>query len=76
MADPIPTIGGYATVGEAYVKLMYHMEEAQNLCAVIAHLENAQGNTGTLLARGWLGISELLKQMQHQITKLAQRKLQ
>lgn len=75
MPDKIPTIGGIATTGEAYTKLMYHLDEAENLCYVMAHLENAQGNTGTLLAKGWLGVGELTKAFKTKVRTLAMRKL-
>ncbi len=78
MADSkYPTIGGVVTRGEAYTKLIYHMREAQELCAVMAHLHNTEGNhMDQLLAKGWLGMEELVKRLCHQLTALASKKLQ
>lgn len=73
----IPTIGGVATRGEAYTKLLYHLREAQELMCVMAHLHNTEGNSAdATLAHGWLGMSELVKRLTDQMTKLAMRKLQ
>lgn len=71
------TIGGVVTRGEAYSKLIHHMEEAANQAAVLAHLHRTEGNKmDDLLATGWLGIHELLLRMKTQITKMAMKKLQ
>ncbi len=72
----IPTIGGLATRSESYTKLLHHLIECQELCAVMAHLHNTEGNNmDQLLAKGWLGMSELFKRMQGQVTELAMGKL-
>ncbi len=72
----IPTIGGVATRSESYTKLLHHLIECQELCAVMAHLHNTEDNNmDKLLAKGWLGMSELFKRMQHQVTELAMGKL-
>ena len=72
-----PTIGGVVTRGEAYTKLLYHMREAQELCAVMAHLHNTESNQmDSLLAKGWLGMEQLVKRMCDQLTNLAMKKLQ
>ena len=72
----IPTIGGVATRSESYTKLLHHLIECQELCAVMCHLHQTEGNDmDQLLAKGWLGMSELFKRMQHQVTELAMGKL-
>ncbi len=72
----IPTIGGVATRSETYTKLLHHLIECQEMCAVMAHLHNTEDNKmDQLLAKGWLGMSELFKRMQHQVTELATGKL-
>ena len=72
----IPTKGGLATRSESYTKLLHHLIECQELCAVMSHLHNTEDNNmDKLLAKGWLGMSELFKRMQHQVTELAMGKL-
>lgn len=73
----LPTIGGVVTRGEVYMKLLDHLRQSQDLCATMAHLHNTEGNDmDKLLAKGWLGITELFKRMEHQVTSLAMNKLQ
>lgn len=71
------TIGGMATRGETYAKLMVHLREAQACAAMLAHLHNTEGSDkDKLLARGWLMIEELFKGVQHKVTQLATGRLQ
>jgi len=71
------TIGGVVTRGEAYSKLLHHLREAQDQANVMAHLHNTEGNDmDKLLAKGWLGMGELLNRMCWQVTELAKNKLQ
>lgn len=73
----IPTIGGVATRGETYSKLLWHIRESQELAAVMAHLHNTEHNEmDKLLAKGWLGISELFDRLAAQVTNLAMSKMQ
>lgn len=73
----IPTFGGVPTRGETYTKLMHHLAEVQELCAVMSHLHNTEDNEmDKLLAKGWLGASELFKRLQWQIRELGKGKLQ
>lgn len=73
----LETRGGIPTRGEAYTKLMYHLDEAQNQALVISHLHNTEDSpTDKLFAKGWLGIGELLRLMKFQITELAKGNLQ
>jgi len=66
------------TSGEAFSKLIYHFDEAMNCMATLSHLARAQANTGKdrAIADGWIAVLELFKRIRHQVTKLAQGKLQ
>lgn len=73
----LPTIGGVVTRGEVFTKLIDHLRECQDLCAVMAHLHNTEdSHMDKTLAHGWLAISEHLKLMQRQVTQMAMNKLQ
>lgn len=73
----IPTFGGQPTRGETYAKLIHHLREAQDMAAVMAHLHNTEGNEmDKLLARGWLGVEELIKGMTNKVTQLAMKRMQ
>ena len=65
------------THGETYAKLIENLRYAQENAAMLAHLRRAEGDDkGRILANGWLVVSEALKLMQHQVTGLAQGRLQ
>jgi hypothetical protein len=65
------------TRGETYSKLLHHIREAQDQAAIMAHLHNTEANDmDRLLAKGWLGVEEMLKLFAHQVTQLAMNKLQ
>jgi hypothetical protein len=68
------TIGGQVTQGETYRKLMDHLREAQECAAALSHLTGM--NDEKLLSQGWVGISEMFKLIQGQVTKLATKGLQ
>jgi hypothetical protein len=71
------TIGGVPTRGEAYSKLIHHLEEAADQAAVLSHLHNTEeSQMDKLVAKGWLGIHQLILRMKIQITKLAMNKFQ
>jgi len=71
------TVGGNFTRGEAYSQLMFHLREAADFAAMLSHLHNTEDNhMDQLVAKGWLGIHELLLRMIAQITKLAMNKFQ
>lgn len=71
------TLAGTPSRGLVFAKLCDSLREAQDSAAMLAHLHNTEGNDmDKLLARGWLGIEELLKRMVHQVTALAASKLQ
>ena len=72
----IPTVAGRPTTSETYLKLIHHLREVQSLCAVMSHLHRTEeGNRERLLSRGWLGIAEMMKMVEAQISQLAQGKL-
>lgn len=76
MREGIPTIGGRASRSETYTKLLHHLIEIQELCAVMCHLHQTEDNQmDLLLAKGWLGMSEMFKRIQKQVTDLAMGKL-
>ena len=60
-----------------YSRLMEHLRKAQEDAAMLAHLNNAEGDgPGRVLAKGWLNVSEGLKHMQWAVTRLAKRSIQ
>lgn len=64
------------TKNEEFVKLIEYLRKAQESASMLAHLSNADGDKmGALLARGWLGIEEMLKMTVHNVTKMAMGKL-
>jgi hypothetical protein len=64
------------TRGETYALIIERLRQLQDGCSMMAHLHNTEGNdTDKLLARGWLGIEEHFKHIQHRITALAQGRL-
>jgi len=76
MSEPFSTIGGIATKDEAYRKLMWHLEEAQNQALVIGHLANTEDdNASKLMAKGWYGVGEMLAMTKENIRKLAMRRM-
>lgn len=71
------TIGGVPTRGEAFSKLMYHLREAADQAAVLSHLHNTEDSElDKTVAKGWLGVHELLMRAIAQITKMAMDKFQ
>ena len=72
------TKGGNVSQGEVYMKLLEDLTHAQEGAAMLGHLAKSQGEgpKDRDLGDGWIAISELIKRMIHQITKLATKKLQ
>ena len=71
------TFGGVPTRAEAYSKLIHHLSEAADQAAVLSHLHNTEDSElDRLVAKGWLGIHELILRTRTQITKLAANKFQ
>lgn len=70
------THAGLPTPSLIYAQLNEKLIECQELCSMRAHLHNTEGNDADrLLARGWLGLAELFRRMQFQVTELAKGKL-
>jgi hypothetical protein len=61
------------TQGEEFAKLLEYLTKAQESAAMLGHLTR---DNDKHLAHGWMGISELMKKMKHQITTMATRKMQ
>jgi hypothetical protein len=71
------TTAGIPTRGDAFAKLIHHLNEAADQAAVLSHLHNTEDSPmDRLTAKGWLGIHELLLRTRSQITKLAANKFQ
>lgn len=71
------TIGGHVTRGEAYAKILDLLDQLRDQTIVMSHLHNTEGSdSDKVLAKGWLGMSELLGRLRHQFTTLAMGKLQ
>lgn len=70
------TIAGVPSRSIVYSKIMENIRELQDHTALMAHLHNTENNDmDKLLAKGWLGMSEMFKMMGYQITELAKNKL-
>lgn len=71
------TIGGQVTRGEAFAKLIHHLNEAADQAAVLSHLHNTETNQlEALTAKGWLAIHEMLLLTRNKITQMAANKFQ
>lgn len=76
MTTSFSTKGGLVTRSETYVKLLHHLDEARDCCAVTAHLHKTEGKPkDDVMAMGWLAVAELLKRMREKVVELAQGKL-
>lgn len=71
------TKAGVPSHAEVYLKLLEDLTHAQEGSAMLGHLakSQSQGPKDIALGDGWLAISELLKRVCHQVTKLATKKL-
>lgn len=77
MSSKYSTIGGQVTRAEAFAKLLHHLNEAADQAAVLSHLHNTEiSEMDQLMAKGWLGIHELMLRMRHTITEMAKNKFQ
>jgi len=64
------------TPGEQLAKLCEHLRLAQESAAMMAHLHNVQDSRkDSILAKGWLAVSEALKLMNHKVIELAKGRL-
>ncbi len=71
------TVAGIPSRGIIYAKIMDLLRDLEESYALMAHLHNTESNEmDTLLAHGWLGMSELVKKQQIAVTALGMRKLQ
>lgn len=71
------TTAGIPTRGDAFSKLIHHLNEAADQAAVLSHLHRTEdAKMDALSAQGWLGVHELLLRTRAQITKLAMNKFQ
>jgi hypothetical protein len=70
------TKGGVVTRSETFSKLLWHLDEARDCAAVIAHLHKTESQKkDDVLALGWLAIAELFKRTREKVVELAQGKL-
>lgn len=77
MTTNFSTLGGVVTKGEAFSKLLHHLDEARDQCLVMAHLlQTEDTNKDRNRAQGWRAIEQLLHRVRTQITKLAQGTIQ
>lgn len=73
------TVGGQVSRSMVYMKMLDHLREAADCMAIMAHLQQSEGQNSSIdgtLAKGWLGMHELVLRLVAQVTKLAQNKLQ
>jgi hypothetical protein len=76
MVTNFSTKGGVVTRSETFVKLLHHLDEARDCCAVTAHLHKTEGTKqDDVMALGWLAVAELMKRMREKVVELAQGKL-
>ena len=60
------------TKGETFAKLVEYLRKAQEEAATLAHLNNADGDQmGRIIAKGWLGVSDVMNKIVHEVTQLA-----
>lgn len=77
MSTHFETKGGQVTRGECYALIMDLLRQVQDQCCIMAHLHNTEGNDmDKLLAKGWLGMAEMFRLVQHKVTALAQNKIE
>jgi hypothetical protein len=71
------TISGYVTRGEAFSKLLHHLNEAADQAAVISHLHNTEASEmEALMAKGWIGVHQMLLLVRDKILTMAKDKFQ
>jgi hypothetical protein len=77
MTSKYNTTAGVPTRGDAFSKLLWHLNEAADQAAVISHLHATEGSKmEELMAQGWKGVHEMLLLVRNTITKMAQNKFQ
>ena len=71
------TTAGTPTRGDAYAKLIHHLNEAQDQAYVLSHIHNTEDSEmDKLMAKGWLGVGGLIKRMAWTIAEFARRRMQ
>lgn len=70
------TIGGQVTRGETFTKMISQIDELRDTVITMSHLHAGDDNLDRTLAKGWLGIDELLQRFRAQVIALAMNKLQ
>jgi hypothetical protein len=74
---PYSTTAGQVTKSELLAQIIEYLIYLQEACAMYGHLcATEDSNMDRLLAKGWLGMAELFKRMQHTVIQMAQGKLQ
>ncbi len=63
------TRGGNVSEADTFAQLLEYLRLAEEACYVIGHLRKA--NDDSLTGQGWLGVGEMLKLTQVNVTKLA-----
>jgi len=77
MTSKYNTTAGVPTRGDAFSKLLWHLNEAADQAAVISHLHATEGSQmENLMAKGWLGVHEMLLMIRAKITEMAKNKFQ
>ena len=71
------TVGGVFTRDEAFAQLIHYLSEAADFAAMLSHLHNTEtSQMDTLIAKGWLGVHQLLLLTRDKIIELAKRNFQ
>lgn len=71
------TTAGIPTRGDAYSKLIYHLEEAADQAAVLSHIHNTEDvPVDKLYAASWLKVHEGLLTFRNNVINLAKNKSQ
>ena len=68
------TQGGLPTPGLIYKRVSEHLRLVQEDCAMMAHLYNTEPDPN--MAKRWLIMSELFKQIQHKIIMMEVGRMQ
>ena len=68
------TQGGLPTPGLIYKRVAEHLRLVQEDCAMMAHLYNTEPDPN--MAKRWLIMSELFKQIQHKIIMMEVGRMQ
>jgi hypothetical protein len=70
------TQAGLPTRGLTFAKLTEHLREAEECCAMMAHLVKAEGTIADeALGNGWILISQNLEKVRKVVTQMAMGRL-